>query len=193
MGVGVNFDNRVFIEGKKRKKTREIEGSEMIEEVDEKSMSKVQKIRSVLDRVESEEKVTIGLAMRLLDLFRMTIKISTDTRKKAQQEEGEEEKVVKKGKDKDIEIILSSNPALYKDVVKTAVQKLPKMIIKCLKEDIDLDTVTEENYKKVKKTFANAKKTQTILMRSFISNYLKLLKGGSEAESLEIFLASVVD
>ena len=98
-----------------------------------------------------------------------------------------------KNKDKEVEIILSSNPTLYKEVIKVSVQKLPKVILKCFKEEIDLDTLTEENYKKIKKLYANAKKTQTILMRSFIANYLKLLKGGSEISSVEMFLSSVVD
>jgi len=124
----------------------------------------------------------------LLSLFRTAIKISTDSENKKEQEKSEVKKT-----DKLTEIILSSNSQLYKDLLKVSVEKLPKMILKCLKSEIDIEDVSEKNYEHIKTVFGSTKKTMTIMMRSFISNYIKLLKGGSEAQSIEMFLVSLLD
>lgn len=175
---------------KKDKKVKEVDRA--IEEYDEKSLSKLQQVKKIVEVANKSEDISSSLANKLLNLFRIAIKISTDTEVKAKDDK-KEEKEKMKGKDKEYSIILSSNPALYKEVVKTSVEKLPKMILKCFKKEIDLDTPTEDNYNKIKKAYATAHKTHTILMRSFIANYIKLLKGNAETQSVELFLVSLLD
>lgn len=171
----------------KKKKVKELNME--VQEYDEKSLSKVQQIKRILNLAELENKITLTLATRLLNLFRLCIKISSDPHKIASKDDDEEVVVESKGKDKELEIILSSNASLYKEVIKASVSKLPKIILALFDNKFDLENVNEENFKIIKR--AVTKKNQTVIMRSFIANYIKLLKGGSD--DTESFLISVVD
>jgi hypothetical protein len=175
---------------KKLHKVKKVKEQKMeVEEYDEKSLSKVQQIKRILNLAELEENITLSLATKLLNLFRICIKISSDPHEGKAVDDLEEIEAPTKGKDKELEIILSSNSTLYKDVIMASVSKLPKIILKLFGNKFKLEKVTEKNFKIIKKGIT--KKNQTVLMRSFIANYIKLLRGGSD--DTESFLVSIVD
>ena len=180
------------IKSKKKKTSEKLD--EVIEEVDDETLSKKNKIKKILELAKNENNIKGSLAAKLLSLFRTTISISTDkdkSKEKSKVKTNDEQ--INVGKDKEVEIIISSNPLLYKDIIKTSVDRLPPMLVAWIKANIDLANPSEENYKALKKTYASINKTLTIQMRSFTTNYIKLLKGGYESDNVEMFLKSIID
>lgn len=186
---------------KKKKAPQQIEEDD--EEEDSQSLSKKNKIKRILDLAKSNKGLTNSLAIKLLSLFRTAILLSNSDNENKDKESKNNKGKSKKpksndeeitvGKDKEVEIIISSNPLLYKDIIKTSVEKLPGILVSCIKAEVSLDNPTEERYKALKKAYSSTNKTLTIQMRSFITNYIKLLKSGSETENVEMFLVSILD
>lgn len=100
------------------KKVEEVEvdeDEELDEELDEQTQSKKNKIMKILDCAKSGKEFTNSLATKLLSLFRTAILLSNDNDKdKDSKKVKSNDEKISVGKDKEVDIIISSNPLLYK-------------------------------------------------------------------------------
>lgn len=185
--------------GKKIKKEKIIE-KDVEPEFDGKSLTHSERIKSILDRFESNADLSLSSASKLLELFRIAMNIDNEQEEQATKTKGKSRKhshVVKQRapteSDKITSIVLASSTVLYTRVIKTAIAYLPKIILKSFKSEMDFTDHSEKNYNKLKGIFQKSNQTQIILMKSFVTNFLKLMKVSKDVKLQSTFLPTIVD
>ena len=191
------------LEQKFSKKHKKINKDETVieksneDKLDDKSMTQIEKIKKILKVFEDKQNVTLSYATKLLELFRTAMNIDQDQSNNSQQKSKQKDNKVKQKdpteNDKLVSIVLASSTTLYMQVIKVAIGTLPKIIVQSFKNELNFDDVSENGFNKLKQTYRNASKTQNILMKSFIANYLKLMKSSKDIILLITFLPSIVD
>ena len=191
------------LEQKFSKKHKKINKDETVieksneDKLDDKSMTQIEKIKKILKVFEDKQNVTLSYATKLLELFRTAMNIDQDQSNNSQHKSKQKDNKVKQKdpteNDKLVSIVLASSTTLYMQVIKVAIETLPKIIVQSFKNELNFDDVSENGFNKLKQTYRNASKTQNILMKSFIANYLKLMKSSKDIILLITFLPSIVD
>lgn len=128
------------------------------------SKSKVDKVQKVLQRAEKKGTITVSTATKLLKLFKKVLSNSDDNQSYI-------------------------GPQIYRLILSFSVQKLPGLIVKAVRFDKlkdELDIMAD--MKKIK-----LKNRHESLMRSYIANFLKLLKEDASPQTAIMYLSSIAD